>query len=135
MPSFKNICCKDTGEIAKDYSTYLQTNHWKALRKKVYEKYNSECQRCHDSVTSESADVHHRSYKRLGNEKIEDLVLYCNKCHAVIHKERKADKEVKRYYESDKSSVVGLIIDSLKVMSKSDQYKVLAYIQRMETKS
>lgn len=90
---FKNIHCNDTGEIAKDYKAYLQTKHWKNLREKIYELYNHECARCRDIIPINYANIHHRKYKNIGKEKEQDLILYCNRCHKIIHNKKKTAKE------------------------------------------
>lgn len=83
----KVIKCVDTGEVCSG-DKYLNTKHWKAIRIKAFEYYNGVCQRCGDYMTQNNFTIHHRSYKNLGNEKMTDLVLYCNRCHAIIHNKR-----------------------------------------------
>ena len=78
------VFCEDTGEQCTG-DKYLSTKHWKALRLKVYEHFHGECQRCHSVLPLEQAIIHHRTYSRFGNENIKDLVLYCGRCHTIIH--------------------------------------------------
>ena len=88
----KQIYCKDTGERCNG-TNYLKTNHWKMKREHIYDVYGGECQRCHDVITREMAHVHHRSYKHMGNENDRDLILYCAKCHSIIHKAKREKKQ------------------------------------------
>lgn len=90
-----NIRCEDTGEIAKDYTAYLQTDHWKNLRIKIAERDDYTCQRCCGSFRK-SFTIHHNTYKYLGKERLKDLTFYCDKCHAVIHNDRKNKKAFNR---------------------------------------
>lgn len=85
----KTIRCKDTGEEVTTYEAYLKTKHWRQLREKVYETYNHECAKCHDIIPLHYANVHHRKYKNLGKENMQDLILYCTNCHAKIHTKKK----------------------------------------------
>ena len=76
--------CRDTGEIVGTYSDYLETKHWKRFRSKfLREKKNRICFICGD--TPKSIHLHHKTYKRLGNEKISDIVSLCQSCHQEIH--------------------------------------------------
>ncbi len=80
--------CEDTGEIVTG-DKYLSSKHWKLLRQKVYDYYGGKCQRCGDSIPLNLATIHHRIYKRMGKEKMTDLLLYCDHCHKCVHKGRK----------------------------------------------
>jgi 5-methylcytosine-specific restriction endonuclease McrA len=48
-----------------------------------YAKHGKKC--AVDFVT-ENVDLHHMTYKRLGNEWDEDLVPLCRDCHKSIHR-------------------------------------------------
>ena len=80
--SFKNIVCS-TGEIALDYEAYLQTNHWRTLRKQIYDDRNQKCQKCKKVISD--YHVHHVTYERIGKERKSDLKLFCYKCHEKVH--------------------------------------------------
>jgi 5-methylcytosine-specific restriction endonuclease McrA len=75
------------------YVEYLKSPHWGELRKryyasKLYKTYYQGCNKfccysCHKSDIP--LDLHHRTYKRLGNEHLNDLVLLCRECHGNTH--------------------------------------------------
>ena len=76
--SFKNIVCS-TGEIANNYTEYLMTQHWRCLRKIIYELKKQKCQKCHKEI--QEYNVHHLTYKRIGkikSEKFEVEKIYPN---------------------------------------------------------
>ena len=83
----KTIHCLDTNEVVTG-DKYLSSKHWKLMRQKAYKYFGGKCQRCGDYISPNIANVHHRIYKRLGNENITDLILYCDHCHACIHSGR-----------------------------------------------
>ena len=85
----KIIQCKDTGEICKGYTEYLKSNHWKAKR---HELINDDSV-CHQCGCKGILQLHHLSYKRLGNESIKDLIPLCDKCHKEAHKNKDIEKE------------------------------------------
>lgn len=113
----QKIYCKDTGEETTG-DKYLMSKHWKNLRQKIYEKYKGECQRCKSVVPINACVVHHRTYKRIGNEHENDLVLYCNQCHTMIHKNKKSwhatNKDIQFY---------------IKLLTDNEKKKVINYIK------
>lgn len=122
---FKNITCS-TGEIAPDYKSYLSTNHWKTLRIKVAERHQYTCLRC-SGVFKVGFHIHHNTYKRLGREKLEDLGFYCNRCHSVIHNDRKNKKNFNRQY-------INLFSIKMKDFSEEQIQEVLEFIDRVAKK-
>lgn len=78
----------------KDYYNYIKSEKWKETRKRFYDsnlyknlkKGNKGwiCYCCKSD--SKPLDLHHRTYKRLGEENISvDLVPVCRDCHNDIH--------------------------------------------------
>ena len=63
-----------------DKKQYMKSSKWKAKRKLVI-KRDKVCQKCAGPGT----EVHHISYRYLGNEPLKDLALLCRKCHQKIH--------------------------------------------------
>lgn len=61
---------------------YLNSSPWKQLRKSVLERDNYCCVICKSTY---DLNVHHLSYKNLGNEPISDLVTLCSSCHTDRH--------------------------------------------------
>jgi hypothetical protein len=43
------------------------------------------CQLCDRSGRDVQLDVHHRTYENYGQEKLEDLIVLCRRCHAHHH--------------------------------------------------
>lgn len=79
-----------------NYKEYLKSDYWLGIREQVYERDGHKCKLC-DSP--KNICVHHLSYENLYNEKLEDLVTLCRKCHYIIHKENPfADYQSYRYY-------------------------------------
>lgn len=68
-----------------DYENYLKTSHWQELKQRIYAKYR-QCQNC---GAKRGLDVHHKTYERLGHEKLSDLRLLCRECHYRTHRMKK----------------------------------------------
>jgi hypothetical protein len=64
------------------YAKYLKSHSWKMKRRTVLGRANHRCQLCD---TRFRLEVHHRTYKRLGNERDGDLIVLCSSCHARRH--------------------------------------------------
>jgi hypothetical protein len=64
------------------YGEYLQTEHWKEMRKRALAAAEYRCQVCNigDGLT-----VHHRTYERRGEELLSDLITLCKSCHSIFH--------------------------------------------------
>lgn len=95
------IKCKDTGESVNTYKEYLLTKHWLKRKADYLRKHKKECTMCGNKYYIQ---VHHVDYKNLGDEKDEDLVALCKRCHDKLHKN----------------------------ISKATDSKVLSYISKME---
>lgn len=59
-----------------------------------------QCQRCKETIPFDMANIHHRTYSRIGNEKDTDLILYCDKCHKIIHKEKKQGRQTNSEFQN-----------------------------------
>ena len=68
------------------YADYLRTDHWKALRLRKLRSTDYRCQACNVAGTMH---VHHRTYKRRGHERLEDLTVLCSACHQLFHEHEK----------------------------------------------
>ena len=64
------------------YKDYLKTEHWKAISKQAKENADNRCQLCNSGG---ELHTHHRTYDRVGKEKISDLICLCANCHAKFH--------------------------------------------------
>ena len=66
----------------RTYGEYLVSNLFYSVKERFRESGYSQCCRvCH----APNVDLHHRSYARLGNEKLDDLVPLCRNCHDELH--------------------------------------------------
>lgn len=98
----KRIHCVDTGEDCIGYNNYLKSKHWIQLRKK-YIPSDMRCSMCQE--ISKSLQLHHLSYKNIGNEQETDLVPLCENCHKLIHKIPKEHIKSSLYYRPKHKSV------------------------------
>jgi hypothetical protein len=73
---------KDAKVSFFQYDIYLQSKHWRSLRLVALERDKWVCQLCKLETATE---VHHLTYKNLGNELLEELTSYCRACHEKVH--------------------------------------------------
>jgi len=66
----------------KEYTEYLNTNHWKTIRRIKLEQSDYKCQICSDK---NKLNVHHNSYDNLTKEPLCDLCVLCETCHTLFH--------------------------------------------------
>lgn len=86
----------------KYHREYLQSDRWKQLRRRAFQRAGGYCARCHrhetemrrieiidpERGTVESGatlNVHHLTYDRLGHEREDDLIVLCRECHLREH--------------------------------------------------
>jgi 5-methylcytosine-specific restriction endonuclease McrA len=71
------------------YESYILSYEWKTLRQKVLRRDGYRCTKCN---SKKKLHVHHKTYKRLFNEHLEDLVTLCKHCHEKVHEQQEIDK-------------------------------------------
>jgi hypothetical protein len=65
------------------YREYLETDEWKARRKRAMRKAGFRCQVCNRYGVR--LNTHHRTYERRGQEYDSDLIVLCQDCHYLFH--------------------------------------------------
>lgn len=65
------------------YDRYLQSKAWKLKRSIVRWWASSRCMVCYTNTSI--LDTHHRTYIRLGRERLTDLICLCRKHHSMFH--------------------------------------------------
>lgn len=78
--------------ITVDYNKYMQSSQWKRLREYKIEQAQYACEWCGITKWSVPLEVHHRTYKRLGRERLDDLLVLCKECHEKAHGGTKKSK-------------------------------------------
>ncbi len=72
---------KHSPKKVKSYDAYLASKHWKHTRQRALRHYR-ECEICGETT---GLHVHHKHYKSLGKEVMEDLQVLCVGCHENRH--------------------------------------------------
>ena len=73
---------QETSFSLEDKREYLRSDKWKEKRIPILERDNYSCRVC---GTKDRIEVHHISYKYLGDEPIEDLICLCRTHHQEVH--------------------------------------------------
>ena len=75
-----------------NYNSYLLSPHWKSFKVKFFNsKRIRKMKRKHGHLRCEfcrnpgNLQIHHKTYKRIGQEYCGDVFLICNNCHEQIH--------------------------------------------------
>lgn len=66
------------------YSAYIQSEAWQQVRARFFKSklWKGCCFGCGRNVP---VDLHHRTYRRLGCERLSDLIPLCRECHKLTH--------------------------------------------------
>ena len=78
------------------YQEYLQSDHWKDLRRMKLEQSGRECKIC---GSKKDIEVHHLQYHNIYDVCLGDLLVLCRYCHNIHHafKTNKIRKRSKKY--------------------------------------
>lgn len=76
---------RNTPRVFTSYAEYLKSPQWQKKRRRALKKYGKVCSVC---GTTERLQVHHKHYKTLYRESVDDLAILCAGCHANHHEER-----------------------------------------------
>ena len=70
-----------------EYDRYMRSDAWSKKRAERLELDNNSCVMCGRTLEQiKSIQVHHITYKNLGNENVlEDICTLCGSCHKKIH--------------------------------------------------
>lgn len=66
-----------------EYSRYISSTGWHTSAARLAELAASghRCRICNASRGEAQLEVHHRTYERLGHERVGDLTTLCRECH------------------------------------------------------
>lgn len=67
-----------------EYRDYIRSPAWAEVRRRYWASKLPQACYCCDR-TDVPLDLHHRTYKNLGNERLMDLIPLCRPCHEAAH--------------------------------------------------
>lgn len=79
---------RDINDEREKYAAYLCSREWSVLKQSVHERAQGLCERC---FTRGIDAVHHLTYIRKYDERLEDLQGLCNGCHEFTHGKSSVD--------------------------------------------
>ena len=91
---------ESSNDMSTEYDKYLRSEHWQSFRERFFKtsavaknmrrKFGGV--RCEFCLADGVLHLHHKTYKRLGKEKLSDVVLICKTCHEAVHKRHRSKK-------------------------------------------
>lgn len=78
-PMLENLAA-EAGFVS--YAAYLQSSHWKQLRRRVLQRDQWRCRLC---GKKKELHVHHDRYLNLLSDDIRYLKTFCKRCHERVH--------------------------------------------------
>ena len=83
-----NCCRKINSRVGMPdpsaYDAALRSPRWRALKDTKEKIVGSVCEIC-GRGTLEPLELHHKTYARLGNEELDDVLLLCGSCHRWLY--------------------------------------------------
>lgn len=71
------------------YDDYIRSAKWRKRAQVAKVAAGHRCQICYTPESEAVLHTHHRTYRNLGNEKPEDLIVLCEDCHFLFHRHRR----------------------------------------------
>ena len=96
QPPSKDSSWRNAAGEVKDYRKYIKSDEWQAVRARALRHYRRRCCEC---GSRDELQVHHRTYVRIGRERMEDLEVLCKWCHMARHEDKVQDIVSRRYSE------------------------------------
>jgi hypothetical protein len=67
------------------YRAVLRSRRWRNLRRRAYKRSRGRCEHCRKRHFLGALQLHHKTYVRLGKERMRDVELLCDQCHRDRH--------------------------------------------------
>lgn len=91
-------------EGPEKYAAYLASRDWAVKKEAVNQRAGGKCERC---GVNPPANVHHLTYIRKYEERLEDLAAWCRGCHEFTHGKTDVDPlEVTRFETAKQKPLV-----------------------------
>ena len=105
--------------LKMNYKEYLESEEWKELRAKAYQKANHNCELCSDYAGA----CHHIKYpKEWSEDCLDNLLIVCARCHSLIEGYKINKEEIMRICLKNGLLVDKFMLEHIKTLS---QIKIL----------
>lgn len=84
------------GGVTPERQSFYETEEWKQVRKRVYEKYEYKCDKCEcNHSTKNPLHIHHIISFAIRHLRCDmnNLILLCKKCHLWAHSKKNVNKD------------------------------------------
>ncbi len=119
----------------KEYTDYLQSEKWAKIRRKVFRHYGGEHRCCCCGIKQPIIDIHHMTYDRIFDEKLEDLRPLCRVCHSNYHNKSLSLSELSVINKSFSLQLNGRGLYPIYKHKPSKKVKPKGKIKKCHTKS
>jgi 5-methylcytosine-specific restriction endonuclease McrA len=68
-----------------EYRRHIHSLEWQLLRIVMLIVHGSRCQRCGRHLTHKTGQLHHKHYRTVGHESLDDVEILCGRCHMRVH--------------------------------------------------
>ena len=84
------------------YADYIRSPEWSATRSRFLRSrlFTGRCVVC--GRRAPTFDVHHKTYRRLGHERLTDLQALCRRCHDRVHVVARMNPQFSLWYASQR---------------------------------
>ncbi len=88
-----------------DYQKYLQSTHWRKVKRDYAKQFKRVCYLC---ASEDNLELHHVTYERIGNERLTDVVYLCEICHGFIHGDGEEARTLRQWIDPVSRPALGI---------------------------
>lgn len=108
------------------YWEYICSQHWKGV-KRAYRAsaLPQDCDFCGDP----KVDLHHKTYERLGAERLDDILPLCHRCHCMVHffvRQGTARLDLAGFKDASRALIGQAVLAAARLKSDRDRLEALA---------
>jgi hypothetical protein len=90
--------------VYQSYDEYIKSKHWRQKKEEYKKHFKYQCTMCEEK---KELHLHHITYERIGNERLDDLVYLCKTCHGKIHEALKPNETLSLGFLKNKRKKLG----------------------------
>src|SRR5688572_14858895 len=121
---YKEVLGIISKEFDSVYREYLHSSQWAEKRASILNRDSYTCQYCN---TAPAEQVHHLSYRNLGNESDFELIAVCIPCHEIIH-QTTIDELLNRRIDNVLNINTGNAVNTTRLVTTAESSALKTYI-------
>ena len=115
--------------VDERWGRYMASREWGLLKRAVKDRADGVCERCRDAAVE---NVHHLTYVRKYQERLEDLLGLCRPCHEYLHGKSDLDPcaSAEMFVPWPSTSCYALLEDTIDRLYGAAMANIIPFLER-----